>query len=608
MVYTPTDEEKKLIKITLNEKRDWEKGEAWVTDKVSFQMFNVVKKARKNYFGIFNEQYSPVTGRDKIFIPLTEWIIEDVLANIDIDTKDINVKAKNPGAHEIASVFRYVLRKKLDDINFGQILNDLLRRIALDGTGFLKVYSLKGKLNIDIVDRSNMFYDPACQTLDDSSAVMQRHVLVKSEFDKLNLENMDAAKGVKSLDRTGFGDVNIANTLTEIPYVELWERYGWLPKDIFPGNEDDKDSFVYAHSIISMLTTGQPVVHKLEEVKSEKHPYQEFQFIKVPGRLDGRGIAEKLFNVQAYLNEVVNTRLDASRVAQLKLWKIKGNVTPQQFKRLFATSAIKLDAASDIEPMQTGSIDPSSYEDEAKANEWALKVTQSQQATPPKGKQNATNALVQQQMQTKAYNLRMQDILLNLEKVFKEKIVPLICKEMKQDEIIRITGDSKDLAVMDKTLCTHWLNQELSKIEEEAGSLPISQQQYDAALEEMVKSVHDKFKSERYLEVWDELFDTKYDIKVVISDETLNKATMSQQLTNIIQILAGAGMPIRNALKELFDTLGMDGSYLIEDMPQQTQQGQPQGQPQGQGQMGAEQQAGGQPQMPMPANQMNAQA
>ena len=92
MSYTPTPEEVKVISIMKAEKATWEEGNVFVTPKVSFVMRNVINKARKNYYSIFDNEKDPITGRDNLFIPLTEWTVEDTLKEEDIDTKDITVK------------------------------------------------------------------------------------------------------------------------------------------------------------------------------------------------------------------------------------------------------------------------------------------------------------------------------------------------------------------------------------------------------------------------------------------------------------------------------------------------------------------------------------
>ena len=128
MNYFPTQGEQKAIAILKDEISNWKQGLAFVTDNVVFDGQTAVKKARKNYFGIFEEEFNPQTGRKKVFIPFTEWTVETVLKNIDIDTKDIEVKAKKPDSYKVAQIFRYVLRYYLNKIHFGKKINDLTKK------------------------------------------------------------------------------------------------------------------------------------------------------------------------------------------------------------------------------------------------------------------------------------------------------------------------------------------------------------------------------------------------------------------------------------------------------------------------------------------------
>ena len=151
-LYTPTEGESKAINIMQAERAQWQMGSVFVTDEYQFIMRNIVKKARRNYLGIFTQQRDPITDRKKIFVPFTEWICETMAKNIDIDTKDIDVKARHGKDTDYlkAQFFRHILQKKLTDVGFGKILNKWLRRLIIDGTGFLKAQKDdNGKLKID---------------------------------------------------------------------------------------------------------------------------------------------------------------------------------------------------------------------------------------------------------------------------------------------------------------------------------------------------------------------------------------------------------------------------------------------------------------------------
>jgi len=567
--YNPTEAEREVIRIMQSEKTNWEDGMVFVTDKVQFIMKNVVKKARKNYFGIFNQQKDPVTGRDKIWIPLTEWTVETMLKNIDIDTKDIDVKARNTSAYLKAETFRHLLKKELDDIRFGQTLNKWLRRTAIDGTAYLKAIDDNGELKVGIVDRLNMIADPSVECLDESAGITERYIMSKPEFDELKLEGSENVKGITTVDRVEDDLMSASNQTNEIPFVEVFERHGYWPEFCLTGNLEDKDKFFYGKAIVSGLN-GEPVVHSIEKLEEEEHPYGEGKLKDVPNRLDGRGIPEMLFNIQAYLNEVVNTRMNKARIVQLGLFKMTGNVTPQQFKRLFTTGGIKLDQNSDIEPLNTGVIDPSTYKDEEQAYQWGTRVTGTTNEDDQATNRPATNALIEQQGAGKGYSLRIEDLMLNLGDFIQEKMLPIIKKKYlaKKGELIRVTGDPKIFQKLDEAFIR---NQVYKNIEAMSATEKQAMRDSGIDIETFVQQGMEQMKAlgeDRYIPIVEDLFDIEYDIKVVTSDESINRAVMASMLQNTLGILASSGLPIRDTLKELYDTLGLDGERLVQETPE----------------------------------------
>ncbi len=51
--------EKEAVRITGKEKAAWEDATAFVTDRVAFQMRNLIRNLRKNYWGIFDNPIDP---------------------------------------------------------------------------------------------------------------------------------------------------------------------------------------------------------------------------------------------------------------------------------------------------------------------------------------------------------------------------------------------------------------------------------------------------------------------------------------------------------------------------------------------------------------------
>jgi hypothetical protein len=97
----------------------------------------------------------------------------------------------------------------------------------------------------------------------------------------------------------------------------------------------------------------------------------------------------------------------------------------------------------------------------------------------------------------------------------------------------------------------------------------------DEILEQMIQqgvAQLSEMGEDRFIPIIDELLDTDFDISITIGDEQINKAALAGMLKETLGMLAGAGMPIRNTLKELYDAMGLDGEALIEEMPEQAPQ------------------------------------
>lgn len=564
--YTPTEGEKEALRILKSEKINWEQGNVWVTDDVPMDMTDIVKKARKNYFGIFKQKTDPVTGRKKIFIPLTEWTVEIVLKNIDIDTKDIEVRAKNPSAYKMSKIFRYVLRYYLDKMNFGKILNSKLRNTAIDGTSYDKTWKEKGELAHRNVDRLNIYRDPSETDFTETSTIIERNFLTLPEFREYDWDNSAFVMGTDSYDRSGTGDKNMK---TEIPMVEIHERYGYLPDYCVTSKEKDLDKYSYYLLCVSGIDDNE-IVHKIKKVKA--NPYICYPYKEVLNRADGRGVPEMLFNLQAYLNEILNTRLNTSRIAQLGLWHAKGNITPQQIKKLFTTSVLKTDMASEFTKLNTGTVDPSTYKDEDQIYQMSQRVTQTMNEDEMAASQPATNALIQERGSAKNYDLLMENFKLSLSQLIEKKFIPIIKEIIKPGEILRITGDPTDLKELDDKLARNLVYAEMEKAKKETGMYPYLTDEEMEQQIETLKAGLSELGDDRYLEVNKEMFDTDFDVDVVIGDESMNKAVVAQNLNNAFSILGSMGVPaplLKEPLKELFETLGLDGEKLTAALDQQ---------------------------------------
>ena len=108
----------------------------------------------------------------------------------------------------------------------------------------------------------NMIVDPTAPDLSDTP-VIERNLLTLPEFQEYDWENKDYVEGVKSLDRTGLDAFQMSNQNTQVPYVEVYERYGYFPKFVFTENEEDKD---YVYGKVCYSSKGaEYIVHQMKE-------------------------------------------------------------------------------------------------------------------------------------------------------------------------------------------------------------------------------------------------------------------------------------------------------------------------------------------------------
>lgn len=105
--------EKQAFLIVEKEQTNWEDAVCYITDKVGFRMRELIRVLRKNYWGVFDEPIDKRSGQEKIWVPLSMALTEEIVSNIDLDTKDVSFRAKNPKGYGITEITRAVVSSSL---------------------------------------------------------------------------------------------------------------------------------------------------------------------------------------------------------------------------------------------------------------------------------------------------------------------------------------------------------------------------------------------------------------------------------------------------------------------------------------------------------------
>lgn len=583
-----TDLQSVAIGVMRREITDYEPEIAFVTENITFKMRELIRVLRKNYWGIFDEPLDPQTARKKTWVPLTQFVCDTAIKNIDLDTKDINFRAKKIESIGLTAIIREVVRNNLDAIGFGEYLDELERTLSIDGTAVWKTIegtdeNGKKRVEIRLVDLLNIYIDPTSRSIAEAPSIIERAVLTKDQF--MSIKGWSNKEGVNAVAGLSRNEQNLKSFSAGTPMVEVYERWGALEKYVFTGQENDKGVYVQARMVVSNVTT-KPILHLLEIVGDTKRPYEEAWFSRVPGRWYGRGPAENVMNLQRWINAIINIRINRAYVAQLGIFKIRqgSGITPQMISRLAVNGALLVKTQEDIQQLPMQEASQASYNDETVINDWAQRITSSYEVATGEelpSSTPATSAVIQSRAAQSAFTFVRKGIGMFLQRWLKHQAIPIIMKNLKKTDIIRITGDADELREIDERIANELLFRRLEEMTARGEFFDTTQVEAERQrlLDKLASSG-----SNRYMKMITEIDPTDFDTQVYVTNEEIDKGVLVQNLMNILNTAAAnPGIDIDPAFvaRQIFDVMGVDAHQLRKRQPLGAPQGMlPPGMPQ----------------------------
>lgn len=557
-----TNIENEALKIVDTERTNWDDAIWYSTEKVGFRMREMLRVFRKNFWGIFNNPQDIATGREKFWTPLTMSLVEDWVKNIDVDQKDVNFRAKNPKGRSQTALIRAIVKDYLDKIYFGEVLDTMERQLAIDGTVVWKTW--KGpdnKMVRTTVDLLNVYIDPTEESIQSAYRFTERSLLTPDQIKGMNgWINTDGVTGDTNLNRNDSGRKAITAQQTTGKFVDVWEMWGKIPKWLVTGDKKDMEE-IDGHVIVSGIERGGGTVHLIEENKNKDRdgnvikPYEECRAAVIFGRWYGLGIAERVLALQEYLNTVVNIRINRAYVSQLGLFKIrKGQgITPKMLSNLPSNGAISVNQMDDIEQFNIAGPDATSYQDEEVIRNWATRVTQAFPITS--GEQlpastTATSVSIQNTNGMSSFAMVKDAVGSFLERWIDRHALPLIVKNYKKGEMIRIAGDDEIFKDEIEAVVSQMAMEELDNLWEN-GIVPSEQEVLRAISDARISLEKSKNLFIDILE--DAIIDHVY-TKVYVTNESMNVPVVIQNLLQSLQIAPEYRDSI---VPQIFDLMGL---------------------------------------------------
>lgn len=576
--YIPDSFEKEALEVINYEKAQWDDESVFLTDKIAYLMRPSIRQGRKYYYGIFDAPKDEITGEDKVWVPLTEWSVESVVKSVDLDTKDILIQPGTLKAVGITPLVRALILSYLKKLGFGQLLNDLIRVLARDGTVVIKTMEEVDLrtgtkvINSRIVDLLNFWIDPAAESIQKASAVIERALLSQADIDSYkdvweNTQFVNFSLAVPRIVDTW------ASGQGKLPYTEVWERWGKIKKSWVTKDHKDDDTWVDGHIVASGLG-GPKIAHKIRinPRKDGVKPYEEAWYKRVDGRWFGRGVSEMLFGLQEYINGIINIRKSNSYVLQNGIFLIRkgSGLTPDMISSISSGGGLPVtDINRDVKQLQTQDFRQSSYSDEDRSYLLADRVTGAfdiNRGEAGRASASATATLTQDRHIRDTFVLIQEGIGFFIERLIINQYLPILKNIVKTDDLIRISGDPEVLTQIDNAIVQFrekdFINKEISR----TGFYP-EVETLDGFRKEQLRVLKGMGKN-RFVQYFRGIFDEDIDVDVTITDERFNRVVAVQQLRDML--IAFSRLPVASRLntdrilEEILTLMGLKGEFFLQ--------------------------------------------
>ncbi len=576
--YIPDEFEIEALGIVNQEKAEWDEESVFVTDKVYYMMRKVIEQARKFYNGIFDNPKDETTGEDKIWYPLTEYSVESVVKSVDLDTKDILIRPGTPNAVGVTPLIRALTLHYLKKMGFGQLLNDVIRVLARDGTAVVKTIEGIDKktgrktLNSYIVNLLNFWIDPAARTIQDTS-VIERIVMSESDVQDMsdvwdNTKFIGFSLAIPQVPNTWGG------TGGKMPFTEVWERWGKIKKSWITKDHKDDNEWVDGHIVASGLG-GAQIIHILRKNprKDGIKPYEEVWYKRMDGRWYGRGVSEMLFGLQEYANQIINTRKSNSLILQNGIFLIRkgSGITPDMISSLSAGGGIPVtDINRDVKQLDVQDYRQSSYTDEDRTEILADRVTGSfdvSRGELGRVSASATATLAQDRSIRDTFILIQEGIGFFIERLILNQYIPMMIEISRPEDMVRITGEPEVLEEIDEAILELRVDEYIGKQIESTSFYP-TEEQIDEFTKKQVRSL-EKQGDSRFIKYFRGMFDESIDVDVMITDERFNRLVAVQQLKEML--IAWSSLPVASkfdtdaVLREMLNLMGIRGKFFLKE-------------------------------------------
>lgn len=524
------DTDLSVLKAINQEIKDFQTKPITIVPGLFFNQYENIQQIFYHYNSKFMSGELDDEGDKKYFFNINKNPCKVYSKAIDFDTKNIRLLTAGGGEPLKTWFMERDLKYWMRDKQFGKVLNRIFYELPIFGSVVIKI--INGEPFF--VDLRNFVVDATADTLSDANYITEIHNYTPATFRKV-------AKQMKWEQSKVNQVIDLFHQMKGTSHIRLYERYGEVCEESDSGlSYPYKRVFIADVGVDQLDQYGQiEVKHQGVELSSEEwegHPYWEFHAEKIPGRWQGVGVVETLYEPQIKQNENSNLESKQGYFLALHLFQTRD----QAFNRNLKSGAKMGEVFNvDSELTEVNIQDRNGAFFNEQDRKWmrnrdemtfsydAIQGERSPAGTPLGSTQISVG-------QTLSYFEGIQEnIALNVKEMLYEVIIPNFEKENTQKHTLRLVG--KDLDQFAQMVTNELTLKEVIRISAKTGKLPTNEEKdvISVAISESVKQG-----KERLLEIPNGFYkDIKYDIDIDITGESVDTRVRSAAYFAILQAI-----------------------------------------------------------------------
>ena len=514
-------------------------GKVALDDGRHFDLPRTLKKIDRYCDSCFMSSPYDKDNFKKIFYNIIRRPLKASQKAVDIDTKNIIIKATDGSSYIPAWFLNLELKQFMKDFGFAEKLNQITERYPKYGEVIVK--DVAGVPEIKVL--KNLRWEPSVH-IENSPFIHEDHLLSLDELEINGKEKKWETESIKKIKEKAKD--------SPVKLIKLVERTGYYKEsDLI--DRGDPEKIIYGMKLMTIVETDNkgnethflklPELTITKQVLKKGNPYRSLSWEEAEGRGIGIGVVEEMFGFQEFYNDINNKERKALEWSSKKFFT---TTDPTKNKNLFSQKRTgDIIESRDLKELVMTERNLGQYLNlynriENTSNGMTFTHEINTGGNMPSGTPFRLGAVMAGAVDS-YFNFKREKLGVFLQGIIMDFVIPSFKKNKRKSHILNFESGGDDLRKLDEMLVNEMMRNAMDKFEKKHGKLP-SMGEYEKQRERVEEL--NKRRSTRFLELPDNFYDSaKINVDIVITGEQENTETDLASLSSLYEILVQKGDP-----------------------------------------------------------------